>query len=72
MLPSIWDISRLKYPFYALVYAAKAFGKGSFVLYKIYNIIFEHGNDPAPRLNNVKKNALFLFGGFPYHMNITI
>ena len=28
MLPPIWDISRLKHPFYALVYAAK----GPFVL----------------------------------------
>ena len=44
ILPSIWDISRLKHPFYALVYAAK----GPFVLYKIYNIIFEHGFDPPP------------------------
>ena len=42
ILPSIWEISRLKHPLYALVYAAK----GPFVLYKINNIIFEHGNDP--------------------------
>ena len=49
---------RLKNPFYALVYAAK----GPFVLYKIYNIIFEHGSDPPP-LNNVKKTALFLQDG---------
>ena len=47
------DISRLKHPFYALVYAAK----GPFVLYKIYNISFEHGNDLHPRLNIVKKNS---------------
>ena len=59
ILPSIWDISRLKHPFYASVYAAK----GPFVLYKIYNIIFEHGNDPSPpRL--LKKIALFLQDGF--------
>ena len=44
ILPSIWEISRLKYPLYALVYAAK----GPFVLYKIYNIIFGHGNAPPP------------------------
>ena len=41
-LPSIWDISRLKHPFYALVYAAEV----PFESYKICNIIFEHGNDP--------------------------
>ena len=47
---------------YALVYAAK----GPFVLYKIYNISFEHGNDPPPPLLNiVKKTALFLHGGLP-------
>ena len=44
ILASIWDISRLKPPFYALVYAAK----GRFVSYKIDNIIFEHGNAPPP------------------------
>ena len=60
-LPPIWDIYRLKHPFYALVYAAK----GPFVLYKIYNIIFEHGNDPPPRLNNVKKNSTFLTARLP-------
>ena len=57
----IWDISRLKHPFYALVYAAK----GPFALYKIYNITFEHGNDPPPRLNNVQKNCTFLTGRLP-------
>ena len=36
----VWDVSSLKHPFYALVNAAK----GPFVFYKIYNIIFEHGN----------------------------
>ena len=36
-----------------------------FVSYKICNIIFEHGKDPPPRLNNVKKTALFLRDGFP-------
>ena len=50
-------------PFHALVYAAK----GPFVLYKIYNITFEHGNAPPspPRLNNVKKNCTFLAGWLP-------
>ena len=45
------------------MYAAK----GPFVLYKIHNIIFEHGFDPPPppRLNNIKKTALFLHDGFP-------
>ena len=36
-----------------------------------YNIIFEHGNDPPshrPRLNNVKKTALFLHDGFPKYI----
>ena len=62
MLPSIWDIFRLKHPFYALVYAAKE----PFVLYKIHNIIFEHGFDPPPpRLNNVQKNCTFLKGWLP-------
>ena len=60
-LPSIWDISRLNIPFYALVYA----GKGPFLLYKIHSIIFEHGNDPPPLLNNVKKNCTFLIGRLP-------
>ena len=55
MLPSIWDISRLKHPFYAPVYAVK----GPFVLYKIYNIIFEQC------LNNVKKNCTFLAQRLP-------
>ena len=47
---------------YALVYAAK----GPFVLYKIYNISFEHGNDPpSPCLNNVKKNCPFFTRRLP-------
>ena len=54
-----FDISRLKHPFYALVYAAK----GPFVLYKIHNIIFEHGN---------AKSALFLDGGFPNSLMFAI
>ena len=33
-------------------------------LYYTKYIIFEDGNDPPP-LNNVKKTALFLHGGFP-------
>ena len=34
--------------------------------HQIYNIVFEHGFDPPPLLNNVKKTALFLRDGFPY------
>ena len=35
--------------------------------HQIYNIIFEHGFDPPlpPRLNNVKKTAIFLQDDFP-------
>ena len=33
--------------------------------YKICSEIFEHGFDPPPLLNNVKKTALFLKDGFP-------
>ena len=56
-----WDISRLKHPFYALVYAAK----GLVVLYKIYNIIFEHGFDPSPLFEQCSKNCNFLSGWLP-------
>ena len=45
----LWHFLGLKYPFYALVYAAK----GPFVLYKIHNIIFEHGFDPPPEAQKV-------------------
>ena len=42
---------------YALVYAAK----GPFVLYKIYNISFEHGNDPPPVWKLLKKKLHFSY-----------
>ena len=57
MLTSIWDISTLKHHFYALVYAAK----GPFVLYKIHNIIFEHGFDPPP-FEQCSKKLHFSYG----------
>ena len=34
--------------------------------HQIYNIVFEHGFDPPPLLNNVQKNCTFLNGWLPY------
>ena len=64
-LPSIWDISRLKHPFYALVYAAK----GPFV-HIIQNSqhnfwTWVWAPPPPPVWTMLKKNALFLRVGFP-------
>ena len=41
----------------------------AFVLYKIYNIIFEQGFDPPPSpvWTMLKKTALFFHVGFPYY-----
>ena len=37
--------------------------------HQIYNIIFEHGFDPPPRLNNVKKNCTFLSCRLPLDLS---
>ena len=41
-------------------------------LYYTKYIIFEDGNDPPPRLNNVEKNGHFLQDGFPKMVTMTV